>query len=217
VFPQDVSGGRAGMAARVMCVLRSGGEYKPEHVQRLARMVPGLQVLSDVAVPGVPTIPMMSSWPGWWAKMELFRPDIDCDLFYLDLDTSIVGGIADLATVGRTTMLSDFYWPDRLASGVMYLTKLDRRMVWDRWIVNPAAHMARYHRAGDQGFIESVLPEARRWQEDFPGRIVSYKAHVAARGMTGFHDKRSKGNGKVPAGASVICFHGRPRPWDVGA
>lgn len=205
------------MSATRVCVLRSGGEYRPEHARRLARMVPGLVCLSDMEVRGVPTIRLRHDWPGWWAKMELFRPDIDGDLFYLDLDTTIAGKIDDLATVGRTTMLSDFYWPDRPASGVMYLTEDDRRKVWGRWMISPAANMARYRRDGDQGFIGSVLPDARRWQGDFPGRIVSYKADIAARGMPGFHDKRSKGNGTVPAGASVICFHGRPRPWDVGA
>jgi hypothetical protein len=54
-------------------------------------------------------------------------------------------------------------------------------------------------RWGDQGFLQSVLGDCQRWQ-DVAGGIYSYKAHC------------SRG---VPADARVICFHGKPRPWDV--
>lgn len=195
---------------RIVCVLRTGGEYRPEHVQALARQVPELTVLSDVDVPGVPRIALKHDWRSWWSKLELFRPDVAGDLLYIDLDTVIVGDLSELASLGRTTLLSDFYYPERPASGLMYLAESDRAKVWAAWIADPKAAMHKCMRHGDQQFIGEVLHDAQRFQDVLPGRVVSYKVHVA-KGL----NKRSIGNGSVPSGASVVCFHGRPRPWHV--
>ena len=191
-------------SVRRVCVLRSGREYGPDHVRWLARQVDMLQCLSDVPVPGVPHIPLRHNWPGWWSKMELFRPDIDGDLLYLDLDTVVLGEIAPLieATAGRSTMLSDFYKPHLPASGLMYISQADKGMVWDEWLKDPAGHMNRCRTRehwGDQGFLRDVLP-AQRWQDIAPGLVASYKAHC---------------RNSVPPRARVICFHGNPRPWAV--
>src|ERR1700737_4626659 len=120
---------------RVMCVLRSGGEYGPIDVAALGhglkKFLPGYQLecLSDIDVP-VPRIPLIDSWPGWWSKMELFRPGIVGDIFYLDLDTVIVRPIEHLATGGKLTLLSDFYHVKPIASGLMYLPQSCREAVW---------------------------------------------------------------------------------------
>ena len=196
-------------------MLKQGREYGPEHVQRLAESIPDLVMISDVDVPGVERIPMRHDWPGWWSKMNLFDPDIPGDLFYVDLDTVIVGGIEDLAMAGVTTLLSDFYHTSRPASGVMYLTEEDRQAVWSEWIKSPARHMATAGRLGDGHTIGQMLPNALRWQDTHPGRVVSYKAHIASPGMAGFNSRRSQGDGFIPVGASVVCFHGSPRPWEA--
>ncbi|WP_348826653.1 hypothetical protein [Halomonas sp. RT37] len=191
---------------RIVCVLRSGGEYGTQHVQWLARQVDMLQCLSDVPVPGVPHIPLQHDWPGWWAKLELFRPDLPGDLLYLDLDTVVLGDLGPLidATGGKTTMLSDFYKPDLPASGLMYIAQRDKAAVWNEWIRGPQHHMRRCRtprRWGDQGFLASVL-RPQRWQDIAPGRVVSYKAHCRSG---------------LPATADVVCFHGTPRPWAAKA
>lgn len=185
-----------------ICVLRSGGEYKACHVQWLARQVPGLVCLSDVPVPGVDTLPLRHQWPGWWSKMELFSPELDGDLLFLDLDTVVLGDLAPLEAVTRSTMLADFYHPQRPASGLMYIEEADKDRVWREWMRAPATHMMRCRtpaRWGDQGFLRGVLP-ALRWQDVLPGAVISYKVHCR-RG--------------VPPGARVVCFHGQPRPWAV--
>lgn len=195
---------------RIVCVLRTGGEYRPEHVQALSRQVPELTVLSDVDVPGVPRIALKHDWRSWWAKMELFDPDIPGDLIYFDLDTVIVGGIGGLKSLNRTTLLSDFYYPERPASGVMYLTEADRARVWDAWMADTDSAMRQCMREGDQKFIGSVLHDAQRFQDVLPGQVVSYKVHVAKG-----YNRRSVGDGSIPDGARVVCFHGKPRPWHV--
>lgn len=191
---------------KIICVLRSGGDFTPRHVQVLAHQVPGLVCLSDAPVPGVETIPLKYNWPGWWSKIELCRPDIKGDLLYLDLDTVVPGDLTPLieAANGKTTMLSDFYWPEHPASGFMHISQADKAAVWDRWITNPEAHMKRpatRGRIGDQAFFADCW-EPQRWQDIAPGKVVSYKVHCK--------------NG-VPPGASVVCFHGKPRPQDVKA
>lgn len=179
-----------------VCVLRSGGEYGPEHVRWLARQVPGIVCLSDVPVPGVETVPLEHDWPGWWAKLELFSGSIDGDLMFFDLDTVVFR----VPTVDRTTVLRDFYYPDRIGSGLMYIAEQDKRRVWDAWMDNPAAHMRRAGRGGDQAFLQDFIGGAQKWQD--VASVYSFKAHCQ-RGL--------------PADADIVCFHGKPRPWASGA
>jgi len=195
---------------RVICVLRSGGEYRPEHVIRLRDQVAvwldaPFACLSDLrfAASRVEVLPLRHGWPGWWAKMELFRPDIAGDLLYFDLDMSIVGDLTEMAQIGRLAIMRDVYRPTGLQSSVMYLPEAARAPVWDDWIRQPAGWMQRHRRIGDQGFLERHwLQSAARWQDALPGQVVSYKADVLGAGL--------------PEAARVVAFHGKPRPWDVG-
>jgi hypothetical protein len=183
-----------------ICVLRSGGEYLPEHVQRLARQVPDLVALSDVPVEGVPVIPLQHDWPGWWAKMELFRPDMPGDLMYFDLDTLV---LRVPPTPTRTTVLSDFRKLHLIGSGLMFLKHEDRAQVWDAFVADPAKAMRTCttgYRWGDQGFLLDFYRDAQRWQDI--ARVYSWKFHCQA--------------GVIPADADVVCYHGKPRPWEVG-
>lgn len=178
------------------CVLRSGGDFGPEHVQWLARQVPGLVCLSDVAVPGIETIPLQHDWPGWWAKMEMFGPSIAGDVLMIDLDT-VVFSVPDQPL--ETTVLLDFSDSALMGSGLMYVTECDRARVWDAWIASPEKHMRdnqRWPKWGDQGFLQDHIGNCQKWQ-DIAG-VYSYKAHCRSG---------------VPDGAQVVCFHGKPRPW----
>lgn len=193
---------------RVVTVLRSGGDFKPEHVQALHRQIerwlPGADAvcLTNVDVPGVRTLRLQYGWPGWWSKMELFRPGIADDLLFMDLDTVAVGPLDEVAGQQQLTTLSDFLRPDRVASGVMFLPENAREAVWTHWMTNPHAFMQGKH--GDQGFLKTLWQDkAARWQDVLPGQIVSYKMHVKLN------------NEAVPANARLVAFHGKPRPWDL--
>lgn len=204
---------------RIATVLRSGGEYEKKHVVALQRQL--LQFaplyefvcLSDVNIGGVQCLPLERSYPGWWSKMELFRPDIGGDILYMDLDTVVVGPLAGVLSVKELTMLRDFYrtgagYPkilgsrkEGLGSGLMFLPEAQRGEVWADWVHKSAQYMVHYARGGDQLLLEKhYLQKARRWQDDLPGQIVSWKVHCK--------------NG-VPPNARVICFHGQPRPFAV--
>lgn len=191
---------------KTVCVLRSGGDYRPEHVQWLARQVPGITCMSDTPVEGVDTIDLKYDWPGWWSKMELFRPDIEGDLLFFDLDTVVFCDPSDLiqAANGKTTMLSDFLFPRHPASGLMYIAQKDKAKVWDAWNKDPQGHMKHPEgrgTKGDQGFLGRIMPDVQRWQ-DVTGGIYGYNSSVKRTGL--------------PKGAKLVCFFGNPRPWQAG-
>lgn len=199
---------------RVALVLRSGGEYKPEHVQTLAAQLREQRfepfVLSNVDVPGIERIPLRyPTWTGWWAKMELFRPDIEGDLLYFDLDTRIVGGLSDIAARTEITLIDDFYRPGkRVSSGLMYLPAVARAETWVRWH-DRYMHVFR----GDGEFMNWLWRgRAKTWPEVLPGQVVSYKCHV----MKDPKKAKHVGDGTVPENARVVCFHGKPRPFEIG-
>lgn len=180
-----------------VCVLRSGGDYGPEHVRWLAKQVPGLVCLSDVPVPGVETVRMRYGFPSWWSKIELLSNAFDGDLMYYDLDTVV---LAPLPKVDRTTVLRDFYYPETMGSGLMYIAQADKARVFEDFMRSPSLHMRRHTVGGDQAFLQQHIGDCQKWQD--VAQVVSFKAHCQSG---------------VPAGTQVCCFHGQPRPWHVVA
>lgn len=188
-------------------------EYTPAHVKALARQIeqyaPGarFQCLTNAHIPGVETVPVKESWPGWWLKMALFDPAFPGDFLFMDLDTVVTGPLDDVLAVRKLTLLRDFYrdgkkFKEGLGSGLMYIPADARRDVWGLWRQQPQLQMRVYPR-GDQHLLEKFyLNTAARWQDEVPGQVVSWKVNCK--------------NDIVPPEARVVCFHGKPRPWEVG-
>jgi hypothetical protein len=182
--------------SEIITVLKRGGEYDDSHVERLRKQCRGypFEVLDDDR--------MLHGFPGWWAKIELFR--FKGPYLYMDLDTMITGPLDTLLAAAEKhdfIALRDFYRPNQMGSGLM-AWRGDMSHIYDRFLEDPQGHMARCQtpkRWGDQGFIsECDLGDIRYWQDVLPGEVVSWKRD----GVTG--------------DANVVCFHGKPRPWDVG-
>lgn len=194
----------------IACVLRGGGEYGPEHVVRLCEDVhrhwsgdepPDFLCLTDTPVghDGVLEVALQHDWPGWWAKLELFRPDIPGPLLYIDLDCIVTGSLADMAALDGLTVLRDFLRPQGLQTALMVVPEYERAEVWADFWPDPWGHIRR-HRS-DQEYLEPLwVRRAARIQDALPGQVVGYKTDV----------RRAGG---VPVGARVVMFHGRPRPW----
>lgn len=206
------------MGVTVACVLRSGGWCRPDDVARLRYGVAQhlddheFVCLSDVDVP-CERIALQHGWPGWWSKIELFR--LPPPVLFFDLDTMIVGDLAEIADKSEQwqfTMLRDFYRETGLGSGVMgWGVPMDA--LYAKFVEDPEGWMKKCGGAGDQCFIElNVNPSGvHRWQDELPGQVVSYKAHVRKARL-----RLDAGDGTVPKGARVICFHGHPKPRDIG-
>lgn len=189
------------MRTTILTVLREGGEYTTDHVRRLrdqcAIHAPDVEFvcLSD---------DLVHDWPGWWAKIEAFR--IPGPVLYMDLDTTLTADLRPLLDVAgkhEFVALRDFNPHMReMGSGLMAWSG-DMSRVYDRFSQDPDRHMAAYTSPrwfGDQGFVERQTGGREYWQDLLPGAVVSWKKHCAAG---------------VPDGARVVCFHGKPRPWDV--
>ena len=140
--------------------------------------------------------------PGWWEKLRLFKPGMfpGGRVLFLDLDTFIVGNIDDIASYdGPFATLRDFWREDGLGPAVMLWNTEAELGIWEGW---EAAGKPMKHANGDQGWLEQHYGRRKPdiLQDRHPGRFVSYKTHCT--------------NG-VPEGASVVCFHGKPRPHEV--
>lgn len=189
----------------VACVLWRGAfknrVYEPAHVARLERMVRKQLVephrfvcLSNTAVP-CERIVLREDWPGWWAKLELFRPGLfGGRVVYLDLDVTVVGNLDALAGHPATFVAIRDWLRPGFNSSVM---------AWDAGVAD-ALHTAfspgvMTRLEGDQDWLAERLPAAT-----FPPEwCVSYRKHCQCR-LDG-----------PPPGARVIVSHGFPKPWDL--
>lgn len=197
-------GGAAIGDLTVACVLRSGGDFDAEYVERLRDGVARhlslphrFVCLTDVEVP-CERLELRYGWPGWWSKLELFE-QLTGRTLYFDLDTVIVGSLDTIARYPhRFSMLEDFTRPGLPASGVM---------AWSGNWSHLAEHFkpwrardyTRGDRLGDQAWIaEHLGGTPALLQRLFPGQISSVKV--------GLRDRSNE---------RVVCFHGKPRPRDT--
>lgn len=206
----------------IACVLKLGGHYTREWVYALKRGInrhaetvlhndlDGSEFVCLTDDPGVTPlwrVPLKHGWPGWWSKLELFRPGLfKGPVLYLDLDTLVVGDLTDLCSyTGDFAMLSDFYRPKVAQSGVMLWTPGPHTEFMYRefvagWYDNPGGHRKPKYR-GDGEWIHAHFQRtgvitADRIQALYPGQVVSLKVH-AREGP--------------PDGARLVCGHGNPR------
>ena len=192
----------------VVCI-KVGDKYGPEYVNRLAAMVERHTTIQHyfLCLTDDPTglecahAPIGTDLPGWWSKLQLFNPESALQahrVFFLDLDTIIVGNIdLLLAYDGPFAILKDFYRPSTFGSAIMSIAPGFGQEIWTKF--TPSV-MQGY--AGDQDWIYRCLFEVpvSRWQDDYPGQIVSYKVHC---------------QDGIPDDARIICFHGVPKPTDL--
>lgn len=156
---------------------------------------------SDRHIDGVECSRVPGQFTGWWSKMWLFSGEginVQSRVLFFDLDTIICGPLDEIADYdGSFAALQDFYRPRGLGSGVLMWQAGEDNDILDDWLSFGAPRFA----GGDQAWIELARPDADRLQTLFPGKFVSFKADCAAG---------------LPKGASVLCFHGQPKPHNCG-
>ncbi len=191
---------------RVLCVLKSGGDFDQSYVERLARMVEenltlshSFECFTDLPlIPGIRTIKLMNGYAGWWNKIELYQ--ITGPLIYFDLDTLIVGNIDALGEAlvdDNIFMLKPFARSELWATGIMAWAGV---LPWAKF--RPTrAEMNDFE--WDQRYVSSLIKDkdtkVNAIQDVLTG-ICSYKHHCRSG---------------LPDDARVVCFHGHPRPHEV--
>lgn len=198
----------------VLCVLKSGGSYDAEWVRKLRdgvtrNLTKSLRFacLSDVEVP-CERIPLTEGWPGWWSKIELFKPGtITGPTLYLDLDTVVTGSLDPFCAIPDDfAMLRSFWQEDFVGSGVMWFKDGPPKGVYSKFAKMPQCYIEHHERArngvyvGDQAFVWDAL-KGKIAKLDNLG-IKSYKFHCTSG---------------LPQGTAVVCFHGKPSPPEVKA
>ena len=100
----------------VASVLRSGGDFEPQHVYKLQKMcakyLPPHEFvcLSDIQL-SCETILLRHDWAGWWAKMELFRLP---SALYFDLDTVIIDDCTEMIEAGGDQAYIEHHMKDKV-------------------------------------------------------------------------------------------------------
>jgi len=205
----------------IRCVLKSGGSYDQDYVYRLKKAcklntdVPFdfVCLTDDLSVDFCETIPLKHNWPGWWSKIELFRPDLSkAPSVFFDLDTIIKGNIDDLlllSTKAPFLALKGFNQRFRppngvnFASGLMTGSFYKYSKVYEQFKIDPETHMNDSHfdwRHGDQGFIGKTIgfDKVKRIQDFLPDNYIVGK-------------KKLKDDPDCLDGAPVVTWSGKPR------
>lgn len=121
--------------------------------------------LSDRKIDGVDTILLIGETPGWWAKIELFRPNLfKTPVFYIDLDMIVCDQLDSLIEqcYGNKFLMYKNPKVGTPASGLMYWEG-EYSELWNLYTNDPAAIQHRYRKKpkiGDQAFISDNVKYA---------------------------------------------------------
>ena len=162
----------------------------------------------------------------WWYKIQLFNPihmlPDQGQMLYFDLDTVIVGNIDWLWNVNR-----DRFWAARdfqylmkssrwkINSSVMWFDPLKYSYVFKEFDIKQIVNNARCPWHGDQDYIFSkVKTDVNYYNTD---QIVSYRWQVKEGGFDFRYRKpiNPGAESTISEAASVLIFHGNPKPHEV--
>lgn len=203
----------------VACVLKSGGRYDPEWVDRLYRGVKSnwdmpyalrFICLTDLewSAP-YERHALQYDLPGWWSKIEMFQRHwhLHSNTLYLDLDTVITGPMSNILARPMSVAQRGFRvmhdpYQATLQSAVMRWTsqwmRFTGHIIFSEFMRNPRKNMERLSHLGDQGFIREVmLSVGKSWSYFTPAEVMSYKAEWALE--------------QDPV-TTAVQFHGDPKP-----
>lgn len=209
----------------VLTVLKSGGEFTPDHVQKIKEMVfkhnnIKLYCLTDYEYWQLPSnvnhIPLRYNWQGWWSKIEMFNIDSNKLILYMDLDTVITGNIEhffnkDIDFSPLHDAFQRLKGNIRMGSGLMLFRPSSMQFLFDNFKQNPEKFTSRNH--GDQNYIESQIDinNYKFIQNLFPEQIFSFKGDLCEPPKS----RDPKNFTGIPDDARIIFFHGEPRPEKV--
>lgn len=185
----------------VACV-KQGTLYGPDYVNILRAMVGrNLHKLHRFVCltddpsgldEGIETIALTENLPGWWSKLELFKPgQFEGRVLYLDLDVVVTGALDRLAETDG--IIKDWHVPGYNSSVMSWEAQTHSQA----WSMFSREVMSDYR--GDQDWLNDTMKLPH-----FPDEWCI--SHIGCEQWP-------------PAGAKVVCFHGKlkphmkPYPW----
>ena len=143
-----------------------------------------------------------SPLPRWWSKISLFQPKrFNGRVLYLDLDSTVIGSLDDLVNYPAPFAIIKNFKEFKEPNKAMFNSSV---MVWDAGAPDHLFTnftpdvMERLN--GDQDYISEQMSNAVTFPADW---CVSYKVRRYVNLKT------------MPKDARVICYHGKPKPWDL--
>jgi hypothetical protein len=146
----------------VACVYRPSAVFTRDYVERLRSAV-SRHMSQDhifVCLTNKPEyaydMPLLHDWPGYWSKVEMFRPGLfDGPVVYLDLDTVIIGPIDWMAPPCPQTFA--MYWHARgIWSSAFMAWWGDHSALYEGFAAEPEMWRRQYGHwpmKGDQAFL----------------------------------------------------------------
>jgi hypothetical protein len=183
-----------------------GEKYHPGYVYALKEAVERhlsvphvFRCITEHELPGILTVkPPVPYW-GWWSKVGLFAPGVATGpSLYFDLDVVITGALDYIARYTHSRFAAPANWAQSGWGGIQSSV-----MAWcGNWTapyeyIKPQWPEVTERLWGDQELLWEILGD--HWTRITRG-IFSYKYH-ATKGL--------------PKDASVIVFHGQPKPHEV--
>ncbi|MBE0472080.1 MAG: hypothetical protein IBX55_21555 [Methyloprofundus sp.] len=220
----------------IVC-LKWGNKYSAEYVNRLFRMVKAnisvpykfhcITESNEGLYPEIGVLELKNpELEGWWHKLSLFHADcygLTDTILYLDLDVVIAASLDPIINYKQGTFCTIKSRGKRLNarfnSSVIRFEAGSVAFIWDAFVYNQEWVLNNLD--GDQDWLGMVVPGAKTFPDQL---IVSFKKNCQAQGDSwlGVGERLMKkgwlkpsGESKVPAGASVVIFHGLPNPEDV--
>lgn len=186
-------------------------------------------------IEGIPCKPIPNGLWQYFSKLYLFSEEAGYPLgsrvLFFDLDTCIVGNWGSLATVpiDKMVLLNDLWANRQPASGVMsWATSWATRQIWNGFAgregkrppfshPQPRLNVNRDIRTDEHWLHHHTMPnDWSAWQDLLPGKFLSYKYDVV-RSMRRDGTQGQPLDAAAARAASVVYFHGRPRPHEVVA
>jgi hypothetical protein len=190
----------------VCAVLKSGGDFKPDHAHWLREQViermPNWdwRLWTDFDIQGATQL--KRDLPKWWSKYEIYEDDsLQGPALVLDLDTVILDEWAPLPEHrDRVMVLHDpnhgYTRFPRYCGGVLYLPPDARQLLLHQF--RSWSHIP----DDDQPHLRQCLgPNVVVGNYQYPDQFMSYKLQTQRVG--------------IRPETKMVYFHGLPRPWDV--
>lgn len=197
------------------------------------------KVTQPINLVNVKVLPMKYHWPKWWAKMNIFAPEMEQyrPFLYIDLDTLILNDLSEILpptpeNINKFITLGEF--TDNLAlaklptskviySGIMWIpaNNIKIRTIWEKWIKSPeywmnmppikGVSMPRVY--GDQDLIRAFITTSDTYWQRITNKIGDFKSHAAGIRTKDEVEGWTEYLRKNPDHYSVLCLHGKPKMY----